>query len=258
MKEGYVKSETHLSVTTIEFYCSHNNSLPFKILEDLAQEIHFAGNHPETKVIVLRSGDEPFFCSGADLEELYQIHTEAEGFKYYQAIAHLINAMRKCPKFIIGRIHGKTIGGGVGLVACLDYAIAIDKAEIKLSELAFNIGPFVIGPAIERKIGVSAFETLAIDTHGWRTADWSKRKGLFSEVHIGMENMDESIQNLANSLSHSSPDLMREMKKMFWRGTEHWDELLKERAIVSGRQVIGEFTKSALQKALSAYYFINA
>jgi len=248
VKEDYVKAETHNGITTIEFFHPQSNSLPGKILEELAREIHFAGTHSETKVIVLKSGGEKTFCSGASFDELTAIKTEEQGKTFFSGFANVINAMRKCPKFIIGRIQGKCVGGGVGLAAAVDYAIATDKADIKLSELAVGIGPFVVGPAVERKIGTAAFSALAIDATMWRNAEWAKRKGLFAEVHETVENMDEFIHRLSNTLMHSSPLAMAEMKKMFWKGTEHWDELLKERAAISGKLVLSEFTKNAIAK----------
>jgi methylglutaconyl-CoA hydratase len=248
MAEGYVKSHIEHGINTIEFFHPQSNSLPGKILDELANEIHFAGTHDDTKVIILKSAGDKTFCSGASFDELADIKTEAEGLKFFSGFANVINAMRKCPKFIIGRIQGKAVGGGVGLAAAVDYAIATDSADLKLSELAIGIGPFVVGPAIERKIGVSAFTALAIDASMWRNADWGKRKGLFAEVHETSENMDESIQRLANNLSHSSLQAMAEMKKVFWHGTEHWDVLLKERAAISGRLVLSNFTKHAIEK----------
>ncbi|MEI9954963.1 MAG: enoyl-CoA hydratase/isomerase family protein [Ferruginibacter sp.] len=248
MTEDYVKSHIEHGINTIEFYHPQSNSLPAKILEELAKEIHFAGTHDTTKVIILKSGGDKTFCSGASFNELAAIQTEAEGLKFFSGFANVINAMRKCPKFIIGRIQGKCVGGGVGLAAAVDYAIATDKAELKLSELAIGIGPFVVGPAVERKIGSAAFTALAIDATMWRNADWAKRKGMFAEVHESVENMDESIHRLSNTLSHSSLQAMAEMKKTFWKGTEHWDELLKERAAISGRLVLSAFTKNAIEK----------
>lgn len=248
MDTAYVKSETHQGITTIEFFHPQSNSLPSKILEELAKEIHFAGTHDDTKLIIVKSGGDKTFCSGASFDELMAIKNEAEGLKFFSGFAHVINAMRKCPKIIIGRIQGKCVGGGVGLAAAVDYAIATDKAEVKLSELAVGIGPFVVGPAVERKIGTAAFSALAIDATMWRNSDWAKRKGLFSEVHESIENMDESIFRLSNTLSHSSPHAMAEMKKVFWKGTEHWDELLIERAAISGKLVLSDFTKNAIEK----------
>jgi len=247
-KKGYVKTETHQGITTIEFFHPQSNSLPGKMLEDLAQEIHFAGTHSETKVIILRSGGDKTFCAGASFDELITIKNEAEGLKFFNGFAQVINAMRKCPKFIIGRIQGKCVGGGVGLTAAVDYAIALEGADIKLSELAVGIGPFVVGPVVERKIGTAAFSALSIDATKWRNSDWAKRKGLFSELHTSVENMEEAVFQLSNTLAHSSPTAMAEMKKIFWKGTEHWDELLKERAAISGRLVLSDFTRKAIEK----------
>ena len=176
MTEGYVKRELHKGITSIEFFHPQSNSLPGKILLDLAVAINHAGHDPDTAVIILRSAGEKSFCAGASFDELVSIKTEAEGLKFFSGFAHVINAMRSCPKFIIGRIHGKVVGGGVGMAASVDYAIATEAAEIKLSELAIGIGPFVVGPAVERKIGTAAFSALAIDATGWRNAEWAGKK----------------------------------------------------------------------------------
>jgi len=248
IKDCYVTSHNEHGITTIEFFHPQSNSLPAKILELLAREIHSAENDNDTKVIILRSGGDGAFCAGASFDELSAINNETEGLKFFSGFANVINAMRKCKKIIIGRIQGKCVGGGVGFAASVDYAIAVDKAEVKLSELAIGIGPFVVGPVIERKIGTSAFSQLAIDANLWRNAEWAKHKGLFAEVHSSIESMDESVYRLANSLSHSNPNAMAEMKKIFWKGTEHWDELLKERAAISGKLVLSEFTKNAINK----------
>ncbi len=248
IQEGYVKSETHNGVTTIEFFHPQSNSLPGKILDEMAKEIHFAGTHAESKVIILKSGGDRAFCAGASFDELLQIKTEKEGLHFFSGFAHVINAMRKCPKFIIARIQGKCVGGGVGLAAAADYAIATEQSDVKLSELAIGIGPFVVGPAVERKIGVAAFSALSIDAAMWRNSEWAKKKGLFAEVHPNIENMDESIERLANSLAHSNPEAMAELKKTTWSGTANWDTLLLERAAISGKLILSSFTKNAIAK----------
>ncbi|MEO6838127.1 MAG: enoyl-CoA hydratase/isomerase family protein [Ginsengibacter sp.] len=245
-KDGYVKSHTDHGITTIEFFHPQSNSMPLKMLDSLAQEIHYAGTH-DSKVVILKSAGNGAFCAGASFDELMAIQNQKEGMEFFSGFANVINAMRKCTKLIIGRIHGKCVGGGVGLAASVDYAIAVKDAEVKLSELAIGMGPFVVGPAIERKIGTSAFSQLAIDTTLWRTADWAKQKALFAEVHQSVSEMDESIDRLANSLAHLNPEAMAEMKKMFWHGTENWDTLLKERAIISGRLILSDFTKKAIE-----------
>ena len=248
MTENYVKSELHKGIATVEFFHPQSNSLPGTILKELASTITHAGEDPDTKVIILRSSGEKAFCAGASFDELTQIKNEAEGLQFFSGFAHVINAIRLCPKFIIGRIQGKCVGGGVGLAAAVDYAIATEAADVKLSELAVGIGPFVVGPAVERKIGESAFSQLAIDATMWRNADWAKRKGLYAELHPNIDDMDESIKKLANTLLQSSPEAMAEMKKIFWKGTEHWDTLLIERAKISGRLVLSEFTRNSIAK----------
>jgi methylglutaconyl-CoA hydratase len=245
---GYVTSETHNNVTTIEFFHPQSNSLPRRLLEDLANQIHAAGGDADTRVIILRSGGDKVFCAGASFDELTQIDSDKKGFDFFSGFANVINAMRKCPKLIIGRIHGKCVGGGVGLAAAVDYAIAVEGCDIRLSELAIGIGPFVIGPAVERKMGTSAFSQLAIDASMWRNGDWARRKGLFAELHPNVEGMDESVARLAKQLTASSPEAMAELKRMFWKGTDHWDEFLTQRAEISGRLVLSNFTKEAIEK----------
>ncbi|MFC0773739.1 enoyl-CoA hydratase/isomerase family protein [Terrimonas alba] len=249
VKEGYVKSEFHNGITTIEFFHPQSNSLPGRILEELAHVIHGAGNDETTKVIILRSAGDKAFCAGASFDELKSIKDKEQGLHFFSGFAHVINAMRTCPKFIIGRIHGKCVGGGVGLAAAVDYAIAVESSvEIRLSELAIGIGPFVVGPAVERKIGLSAFSQLAIDATMWRNADWARRKGLFAELHPTVEGMDESIQRLSHTLMQTSPEAMAELKKTLWKGTEHWDKLLIERAAISGKLILSEFSKKAIER----------
>ena len=248
MANGYVTAETHNGITTIEFFHPQSNSLPRHLLGALAQEIHAAGNDDDTKVIVLRSAGEKAFCAGASFDELTKIENKENGYNFFSGFAEVINAMRHSKKLIIGRIHGKCVGGGVGLAAAVDYAIAVETSEVKLSELAVGIGPFVVGPAVQRKIGLSAFSQLAIDATMWRNADWARRKGLFAECHPTVESMDESVRRLSNQLAHSSPEAMAEMKRIFWQGTEDWDDLLTKRAEISGRLVLGKFTKEAIAK----------
>jgi len=226
---GYVTSHTEHGITTIEFFHPQGNSLPGKLLSALAQEIHYAGTH-DAKVVILRSGGNGAFCGGASFDELIAVKNEKEGMEFFLGFANVINAMRNCNKFIIGRIHGKCVGGGVGIAAAVDYAIAVKESEVRLSELSLGIGPFVVGPAIERKIGTSGFSQLSIDATLWRNADWAKHKGLFAEVHQSVQNMDEAVYRLAESLAHSNAEAIAEMKKMFWHGTENWDSLLKRKS----------------------------
>lgn len=248
IQEGYVKVERQKAITVIEFSHPQSNSLPAAILNDLRQEIHSSGLEKDTKVIILRSGGAGAFCAGASFKELLAIGTAEEGKKFFSGFANVINAMRRCPKLIIARIQGKCVGGGVGLAAAADYAIASEGADVKLSELSIGLGPFVVGPAIERKIGISAFSHLAIDAGMWRPADWARRHGLYAELHPTTEDMDESVQRLANELAHANPEALAELKKTLWEGTEHWDTVLHQRAAISGKLAMSPFTKTALEK----------
>lgn len=245
--EGYVRTDIEHGIATVEFFHPASNSLPGAILTDLAKTISHLGVDSAVKVIILRSAGEKAFCAGASFDELTAITDAAGGKTFFNGFAQVINAMRKCHKFIIGRIQGKAVGGGVGLAAAVDYAIAMNDAAIKLSELAVGIGPFVVGPAVERKMGMSAFSQLAIDATEWRSAEWAKKHGLYAELHSSISDMDDAVSSLAERLAHSSPEAMWELKKAFWHGTEHWDSLLTERAAISGRLVLSDFTRKAIQ-----------
>jgi methylglutaconyl-CoA hydratase len=246
MKNGYVESRLHQGIRAIEFFHPQSNSLPITMLNELTDTIQRAGNDPDTRLVILQSISDKVFCAGASFDELAAVRDAAEGKIFFSGFARVINAMRRCPKFIIARVQGKCVGGGVGLVAAADYAIATELAEVRLSELAVGIGPFVVGPVVERKIGSSAFTQLAIDASMWRNAQWAGRKGLFAEVHATTHGMDDSIAKLADSLLHASPLAMAEMKKTFWRGTENWDELLLERAGISGELITTEHARQAI------------
>lgn len=246
MQEGYVKRSLQEGNARIEFFHPQSNSLPGKILQELAETIRTVGNDPDTKVIILQSVGEKAFCAGASFDELIAIDDEAGGLNFFSGFAHVINAMRKTPQPIIARIHGKCVGGGVGVAAAADYAIAIENASIKLSELAVGIGPFVVGPVVERKMGTATYTQLAFDAQSWRSAAWAREKGLFAEVHESINGVDASIERLSQQLANSNPEAMKEIKRASWAGTDHWDNLLIERAAISGRLVLSEFTRNAI------------
>lgn len=248
MNEAYVKQELQNGISTIEFFHPEHNSLPTAILTKLAQTITEAGENPAVKVIVLKSGGDKTFCAGASLKELVTINDPQTGKEFFSGFATIINAMRKCPKFIIGRVQGKTVGGGVGIAAATDYCLATQFAVIKLTELTVGIGPFVVSPAIERKMGIAAFSQMTIDGNRFFEASWAKQKGLYAEVYETTEAMDDAIHTLASHICTYNPEAMKETKKVFWSGTENWDLLLAERAAISGRLVLSDFTKENLNK----------
>lgn len=248
MTEPYVKQTIENGIGYIEFFHPAHNSLPGEILAELATTITLAGENKAIKVIVLKSGGDRTFCAGASFTELININDEATGKVFFSGFANVINAMRKCPKFVIGRVQGKTVGGGVGLASATDYCMASKFASIKLSELNVGIGPFVVGPAVQRKIGVSGMSQIAIDANSFYSAEWAKDKGLYAQVLESTEALDAGVKSFAEHLCTYNPEAMKEMKRMFWTGTDDWDELLAERAAISGRLVLSEFTKETLQR----------
>ncbi len=235
-----------IGIATIEFEHPMSNSLPANLLTKLTEAITKAGNNDLVKVVVLKSAGQRAFCGGASFEELASIEDLDEGKRFFSGFANVINAARKCPKLIIGRVQGKAVGGGVGLASAVDFCYATSYASVKLSELAVGIGPFVVGPAVARKIGNSAMSMLAINATNWYSAAWAKEQGLYANVFDSTEEMDQAIDVLANKLSSSNPEAMRLLKKTFWENTENWDELLAERAAVSGQLVLSDFTKHAI------------
>lgn len=247
MSDPYVKIEIINEVGYIEFFHPAHNSLPGNVLEKLANTIKEAGEDNAIKVIVLKSGGDRTFCAGASFNELINIDNPTTGKIFFSGFANVINAMRKCPKFIIGRIQGKTVGGGVGLAASTDYCMVTKFASIKLSELNIGIGPFVVGPAIERKMGLSAMSQIAIDANSFYTAEWAEQKGLFTQVYESTEALDDAVKTTAEHLCTYNTEAMLEMKKVFWRGTDDWDTLLAERAATSGKLVLSDFTKEKLK-----------
>ena len=245
---GKVYSTVDKGIGTVTFFHPQSNSLPGVLLNELAEEISKLGANNECKVIVLQSEGEKTFCAGASFDELVSLENLEAGKKFFSGFAKVINAMRKAPKFVIARVQGKAVGGGVGLASAADYTLAMDTASVKLSELAVGIGPFVVGPAVERKIGSSAFSSLSINASEWQTANWAKEKGLYVDVFGTIENLDNAILALAVKLSESNPEAMALLKKVQWEGTENWDTLLLERAEMSGKLVLSDFTRNAISK----------
>lgn len=247
MEKAYVKSSVQHGLCSIEFFHPQSNSLPGALLQELAAAIRDAGKNTDCRLILLRSQGQKAFCAGASFDELSQLNNEQEGLQFFSGFAEVINAMRTCGKIIVGRIHGKCVGGGVGLAAAVDYALATEEAAVKLSELAVGIGPFVVGPAVERKIGLSAFSQLALDATGWRSANWAHDRGLFAELYADTIGLDEGVNRLVTQLLNSSQEALRALKTVFWSGTDHWDQLLIERAAISGKLILSEASRKAIE-----------
>jgi len=247
-KNGTLLTTLDNKIATVQFGHPASNSFPRVLLDRLTNEITFLSDNPEISVIVLKSEGNGVFCAGASFDELLAVSTLEEGTRFFSGFANLINTMRTCKKIIIGRIQGKAVGGGVGIAAACDYCFATQNSFVKLSELAIGIGPFVIEPAVSRKIGKTAMSELTLAAHDWKSPSWAHQKGLFAKVLENTTELDLEVTEFSNKLAQYNPEALYEMKKVFWEGTTHWDKLLKERAAISGKLVLSDFTKNALIK----------
>ena len=246
---GTVTYSVDGGIATITFSHPKGNSLPGSLLRRMAEVVDECSQDQQARVVLLRSEGNKSFCGGASFDELLAVETEAQGKEFFMGFARLILAMRRCPKFIITRVQGRAVGGGVGVISASDYALAMDTASIRLSELALGLGPFVVGPAVEKRVGFSAFSALAIDATSWRDANWALEKGFYADIFGDIHRLDEAVGILAKTLAASNPEAMAELKRNFSADTAHWNTLLEERAAISGRLVLSEFTS----RALSAY-----
>ncbi len=247
MENGKVTVSILNGIATVSFFHPKSNSLPLKILKEITEAINKIAADNKSRVIIIKSDGEKSFCGGASFDELLSIKDFKSGKEFFMGFAQLINSMRKCPKFIIARVHGKAVGGGVGIAAAADYTLASNEASVRLSEILLGIGPLVVGPAVERKIGKTAFITMTIDAE-WRDAFWAKQNGLYTKVFATNRELDEAVAELARKISGFNPDAVAQLKKVFWKGTEDWDELLEERAEINGRLVLSEFTKNYIKQ----------
>lgn len=245
---GSLYTRIENKIATVEFGHPASNSFPSELLERLANEFDALSTNDEVAIIVLKSEGERAFCAGASFDELVAIDNLKDGKYFFSGFANVINAMRRCSKLIIGRVQGKTVGGGVGLAAACDYVLATEAASIKLSEFTIGIGPFVIAPAVERKVGVSGLAELTLDATSWKNAYWAKEKGLYARVFENIDQLDKEVEIFTEKLASYNPEALDEMKEALWIGTEHWQELLIERAETSGKLVLSDFTKNALAK----------
>lgn len=247
MSSGNLFTSINNNIATIEFGHPASNSFPGELLDRLTKALNKLSNNDDVRVIVLKSEGELAFCAGASFDELMAISNLTEGKEFFSGFANVINAMRVCSKLIVGRVQGKAVGGGVGLISACDYALATEVAAIKLSELSIGIGPFVIAPALERKIGKAALTELTLAATEWKNAYWAKEKGLYAKVFETIDELDKELDYFTNELASYNPEALKNMKETLWEGTNHWNELLIARAEISGQLVLSDFTKNALK-----------
>ncbi|WP_289663499.1 enoyl-CoA hydratase/isomerase family protein [Flavobacterium panacagri] len=242
---GSLETSFQNTIATVQFGHPASNSFPRALLNQLTTEINSLSRDENVSVIILKSEGNRAFCSGASFDELLQVENEEQGTEFFSGFAHLLNAMRNCNKLIIGRVQGKAVGGGVGIISACDYVFATPESAIKLSELAIGIGPFVIEPAVSRKIGKTAMTQMTLAPHEWKSAEWAFEKGLYSALSDSV-NLDQDVENFAQKLSSYNPEALFEMKKIIWEGTEQWESLLFERAAITGKLVLSDFSRNAL------------
>ena len=242
---GSLYTSINNHIATVEFGHPASNSFPAELLQRLTDELNQLGHNPEVSIVVLKSEGEGAFCAGASFDELLSVSNFEEGAVFFSGFANVINAMRNCPKLIVGRVHGKAVGGGVGLASACDYAMATVDSAIKLSEFTIGIGPFVIAPAVERKMGKAALAELTLAAHEWKNAYWAQEKGLYAKVFETAKELDKELDFFTQKLASYNPEALSAMKKALWEGTENWDTLLADRARISGRLVLSDFTKNA-------------
>ncbi len=251
MDTGYVKSRISEGIAKIEFYHPKGNSLPGNLLDNLAETIHFVSKKVEVKVIVLQSGGERAFCAGASFDELSQLKELSTAKTFFMGFAKVMNAMRSSPQFIIGRIQGKAVGGGVGLICTADICYATDTAAVRLSELSLGIGPFVIEPAVKRKMGIATYTSLLLNPESWVDAFTAKEKGMYDQVFNSIEEMDVIVQKKAQQLTTYSKEAMQQLKKSLWKGTGHWEDEWEQRAALSGSLVLHPEAQQMIQAILN-------
>lgn len=245
--EGRVESNTANGVGRIIFFHPKGNSMPGELLRKIAAEIERLGTEQSTKVIILGSEGEKVFCAGASFDEMKAVKDRSQAFEFFSGFARVILAIKRCPKFVIARVQARAAGGGVGIVAAADYALAAEAASVRLSELAIGIGPFIIGPAVLRKVGQAAFGEMAVSAD-WRDARWAHAKGLYAELYPNIQELDRGVDQFAQKLAAYSPEAMHKLKTVLWEGTESWEELLPARARITSELALGKFVQDTIAK----------
>lgn len=248
METYHIRYDIKDQIATIEFFHPKSNSFPSTQLKEMIRILDELGKKEEVKIIILKSQGDKVFSAGASFDELITIDNFSDGKNFFMGFANVILAMRRCPKFIVGCITGKVVGGGVGLAAACDYALADENASIRLSELSIGIGPFVIEPAITRKIGITAFSELTMNPTVWKSPEWVKEKGMYNQILPDAQSCEEAVLEFAQNLSVYSLEAMRDLKSIFWQGTEDWKDIMPKRAEMSGHLVLSDFTKETLLK----------
>ena len=236
------------ALARIEFGHPASNSLNSELLARLQTEMNKFGDDDTVHTILIQSEGERAFCAGASFDELMEVSTPENSTAFFSGFAGLINTLRNCPVPVVARVHGKAVGGGVGLIAACDYALATEAASIRLSEIGIGIAPLVIAPAVMRKTGASGLSELSLAPGEWKSAYWAQEKGLFARVFEKRGDLDKESENFAAQLARHPRTALIALKRALWEGTAHWDSLLPERAAETGRLALSAETQQALKR----------
>lgn len=247
LDQGKVEVSIESAIAQLNFFHPRSNSLPGALLRKIAAEIDSLGANNAVRAVVLRSQGEKAFCAGASFDELKAVQNAEQGFEFFSGFAHVILAIRRCPKFVIARVQGKAVGGGVGLASACDYAFAVKDAAIRLSEYALGFGPFIIGPAVQRKVGLAAFSELSISAD-WRDAEWAKSKGLYNHIFASLGELDLALQEFCAKLAQANPEATSRLKQILWEGTENWEKLVFERAKITAGLALSSFVQNKIKE----------
>lgn len=248
--DGNVQLEKNKKIGRIKFFHPKGNSLPSNLLDELVQAFEKSEKDPDIRVIVLESKGNSF-CAGASLKELKKLKNIDETTSFFMGFADLLNTIRKMSKFVLAKVHGKVVGGGVGLVAVCDYAFATNAALIKLSELSIGLGPYVIEPAVSRKIGTTAFTQLSLDSAEWKSAQWGLENGLYAKCVTDKKALDQTVINNAERLSNYDQQSLRHLRKLHWKDTNNWESLLPKNAKITAKLALSDFTQNKIKLLLN-------
>lgn len=244
VSDGSVSIHVKDKIGIITFGHPKGNSLPGKLLKKIADKLNAFSADEDVDAIFIQSEGEKAFCAGASFEELLKVKTFEDGKRFFSGFADVIIAQLNSPKIIVTRVHGKVVGGGVGIVAASDYVLANKQAGLRLSELELGIGPFVIGPALERKIGKAHYATLAFGTK-WMNAQWGQDCGLYNELFPNINELDIGVKNYIKKLRGFNPKAVSELKKTLI--DKSFEKTIREQVALTAKFCCEEFTQEKIQ-----------
>ncbi len=192
---------------------SHNAFNP-EMIGAITAAFRSLGDNPVVRVIVL-TGRGRSFCAGADVGYMRETadYTFEENVADGQAIFDLMQAVDSCPKAVVGRINGAAIGGGAGLTACCDIAIAVERAKFAFSEVRLGIVPAIISPFVVAKIGAANSREMFLTGERF-LAPKALEIGLVQQVAADEAALDSAVQERVEQLLMAAPGAQADAKKL--------------------------------------------